>query len=936
MNGIPSGPSFKKSRHLPLLRIGREALAPAALAMLLSVLSLGADQTSVVTYHYDSARTGQNRREKFLTPANVTPSQFRQLFSQFVDGQVYAQPLYVSDVVMGVGTPQAGTKHNVVFVATEGDSVFAFDADNNKGPNATFLWHADLLRDPAYGAAPGATTVKQGEAGIWCTDISPQIGITSTPAIDPASGALYIAAKSKEVDASGVAHYVLRLHALDVSSGAEKAGSPVVMGSTTIGGPDGGYTNNTAISVPGTGDGSDGTTMRFNALRQNQRVGLLLKNGVLYIASGSHCDTMPFHGWVVAYDARTLALLAAFNTTPNGSDGGVWMEGAGLAADEKGNLFFATGNGTFDTTLDAHGFPSQRNFGDSFLKLDAHLNVSDYFTPFNQHCMAVNDTGCPPSWLNGDEDLGSGGVVLIPDNEGPHPHVLTEVGKAGIVYVVDADQMTTANQHYCPTCTNDQNVIVQELPAGPDSVGCTSVPSVWNGNVYFRGDCDVLRAYSLKNSQLTTPPLKSTDQYPGRTTISASGDRNGIVWSLNTSSSNLPAVLNAYDAVNLLPLYSSSSNGSRDNPGSAVPWTSPIDSDGRVYVGTADRLSVYGLFGIGGYDLESPADESFAFDYDGSGKADHLALYRPGTGSIWILKNNAGNFAPVYLQGDPGNGIGGYDLKSPADRAFSFDYGGSGRMDHLVLYRPGTGKISIVRNSAGKFAPLYQGGGIGGYDLLSSADQAFAFDYDGSGKLDHLVLYRPGSGTIWILKNDAGTFTPVYQGSNGIGGYDLKSPADRVLAFDYDRSGKLDHLALYRPGTGTIAILKNSGGTFIPVYQGNNGIGGYDLKSTADRVLVFDYEGSGKLDHLVLYRPGADMLWILKNSAGSFEPVLQGDGIGGYHLASADDQAIAVDYDGSGRLDHLMLYRPGTSKISILQNSAGSFSAAFAAWEHTP
>ena len=880
--------------------------------------SAGLCQTSVVTYHYDTARTGQNTKEKFLTPANVNPNEFRRLFFQPVDGQIYGQPLYLSNVSI----PGKGT-HNVVFVTTEGDSVWAFDADDNQGTNAASLWHANLL-DPAYGAASGATTVPQESQpeGIWCQDISPQIGITSTPVIEPLKGTMYVVAKSKET-VNGVAHYVERLHVLDVSTGAEKTPGPVVLGDTTIGGTDGGFTNATAISVPGTGDGSDGTTVRFNALRENQRVGLLLQGGTLYIATGSHCDSTPFHGWVMAYDANSLKLLSAFNTTPNGSDGGIWMEGSGLAADEKGNIFFTTGNGTFDTTLDSKGFPNHQDYGDSFLKLDAQLKVQDYFTPFNQDQMDGPD-----------QDLGSGGVMLIPDTDGAHAHLLTEVGKLGIVYVVDRDQLTTGNQHFCASCTNDQNVIVQEIPGG---VGCTSVPAAWNGVVYYRGDCDVLKAFPVSNGQLGTP-LKTTDSYSGRITISARHDRNGIAWALNTSTTSPggPEVLNAYDAVSLSPLYSSSSNNSRDSAGGAVPWVTPVDVNGRVYVGAADRLSVLGLYGIGGYDLESSSDLSFPFDYDRSGKADHLVLYRPGTGSVWILKNSAGHFLPVYQQGDPGSGIGGYDLKSTADRAFAFDYSNSGKADHLVLYRPGTGLIWIVKNSAGKFGPVYQGNGIGGYDLQSTADQALAFDYDGSGKLDHLVLYRAGTGTIWILKNDAGVFTPVYQGSSGIGGYDLQSTADRVLAFDYDRSGKLDHLALYRPGTGLIWILKNSAGTFTPVYQGSSGIAGYDLKSAADRVTAFDYDGSGRLDHLALYRPGTDTIWIARNHAGNFTPVYQGGGIGGYKLSSAADQAFALDYDGTGRLDHLVLYRPGTSKISILQNNAGMFDPSFAAWEHTP
>jgi hypothetical protein len=219
--------------------------------------------------------------------------------------------------------------------------------------------------------------------------------------------------------------------------------------------------------------------------------------------------------------------------------------------------------------------------------------------------------------------------------------------------------------------------------------------------------------------------------------------------------------------------------------------------------------------GIGGYDLKSPANRVLVFDYDSTGKADHLVLYRPATGTLWILKNASGAFSPVYHEGDPGSGIGGYDLKSPADRVFAFDYDSSGKLDHLALYRPGTGTIWILKRSGATFAATYHqgdpGNGIGGYDLRSRADQAFAFDYDGSGKLDHLALYRPGTGTIWILKNASGTFSPVYQQGdpgNGIGGYDLKSPADRVFAFDYNRTATFDHLALYRPGTGTIWILK--------------------------------------------------------------------------------------------------------------------------------
>jgi hypothetical protein len=348
--------------------------------------------------------------------------------------------------------------------------------------------------------------------------------------------------------------------------------------------------------------------------------------------------------------------------------------------------------------------------------------------------------------------------------------------------------------------------------------------------------------------------------------------------------------------------------------------------------------------GIDGYDLLSTADRAIPYDYDGSGKLDHLVLYRPGTGMISILQNVGGTFTPVYTSGDSANGIGSYDLNSAVDQAFAFDYDSSGKLDHLVLYRPGTGTISILKNTAGTFAPVYfpssPSSGIGGYDLSSPADQAFAFDYDSSGELDHLVLYRRGTGMISILQNVAGTFIPVYASGNppnGIGGYDLSSPADQMFAFDYDGSGKLDHLVLYRPGTSTISILKNTAGTFAPVYfpsSPSSGIGGYDLSSPADQAFAFDYDSSGNLDHLVLYRPGIGMISILQNVAGTFTPAYASgnppNGIGGDDLSSPADQMFGFDYDGSGKLDHLVLYRPGTGMISILKKTNGTFSPIYA------
>ena len=338
--------------------------------------------------------------------------------------------------------------------------------------------------------------------------------------------------------------------------------------------------------------------------------------------------------------------------------------------------------------------------------------------------------------------------------------------------------------------------------------------------------------------------------------------------------------------------------------------------------------------GIGDFDLLSPLDHAFAFDYDSSGKQDHLVLYRPGTGAISILALRGGDFRTVYSQPDPGLGIGDFDLQSPADRAFAFDYDSSGKRDHLVLYRPGTGAIAIVAaHRNGGFRTVYpqpgSGPGIGDFDLRSPADRGFAFDYDGSGKQDHLVFYRPGTGAIAIIaahRNGGGR--TVYSRPDpgpGIGIYDLQSPDDRVFAFDYDGSGKQDHLVLYRPGTGGISILAHKDGGFPSVYSTPSppspgiGIGQYNLRSVFDRGFAFDFDSGGKRNYLVFYRPGNDhRFWIIRRG-GHFAPVFQEPTIGGYDLASPADRAFGCDYNSTGTQDHLVLFRPGSGMISILK-----------------
>ena len=532
----------------------------AVMLSMLLFLVLGAQaQTNVVTQHNDIARTGQNLNETILTPANVNSNTFGKLFSYSIDGQAYAQPLYVAGVRMGSGTVQAGTTHNVVFVATEHDSVYAFDADSNGGPNASPLWKITLL-DSAHGAGSGATTVPNGDLGT--DDINPEIGITATPVIDTASNTLYVVGKTKE---NGT--YFQRLHALDITTGAEKSGSPVPL----------------VAQVTGNGNGSSGGQLRFDAKLENNRAGLLLLNGIVYIAFAAHGDQGPYHGWILAYDAATLQQTSAFCATPNGAASGIWMSGAGLAADtiNSGRLFVATGNGAFNAT---YPYNPSMNYGDDLIRLETGggMSVSDQFTAFNQLDLS-----------NQDLDLGSGGVLLLPDqSSGGHTHLMVQGGKEGRIYLVDRDNLGGFN-------SNGDN-IVQEITKQIGG-GLYSTPAYWNGRLYFWASSDNLKSFSFSNGIINNVTATSSENsgFPGATpSISSNGNSNGIVWDVLTSaySSGGSAVLLAHNASNVSStLYSSSQISSRDNPGGATKFVVPTITNGKVYVGTSNFLSVYGL-----------------------------------------------------------------------------------------------------------------------------------------------------------------------------------------------------------------------------------------------------------------------------------------------------------------------------------------------------
>ena len=505
----------------------------------LLVASRGAAQ--VVTAQYDNARTGSNPRERRLTPRLVNAATFGKVGALPVDGDVYAQVLYLPSITI----PGKG-KRGVIFVATEHNSVYAFDASAVGAP----LWRVNLS------GADGETLAARDVA---CPFIRPEVGITPTPVIDTTTGTIYVLARTKEHG-----RYVQRLHALDVTTGAPRH-APVEI----------------SASVRGSGAGSVGGVVAFDARRENPRAALLLTNGRVILSWASSCDVGPYHGWIMAYDARTLAQVAAFNATPDGADGGIWQGDAGLAADANGHIFAATGNGTFDAATGG------RDYGDTILELSLGANgfgVVDYFTPFNEKVLNEQDG-----------DLGSGAPLLLPRQPGPHPDLLFMGGKGGGVYLLDRARLGKFKR-------GADSVAVQELTAPGMVMGASAY---WNGHVYSLWSNDAIKAFALTNGRLSATPTaqgshKFTD--PGATpTVSSNGGTDGIVWVVETrtwNGSDRPAILHAYDASNVArELYSSELNAARDRAGAAVRFAIPTVAAGRVYVGAKGEVDVYGPIG---------------------------------------------------------------------------------------------------------------------------------------------------------------------------------------------------------------------------------------------------------------------------------------------------------------------------------------------------
>ena len=517
-----------------------------------------------LTHHNDTYRTGQNNSETALTPGNVNKTQFGKLFSYPVDAQTYAEPLWVPNLTVN------GQPHNVVYVETENNSVYAFDADSaTLNPNP--LWHDNL------GTPIPSSQLEVGQ------DLSPLVGATSTPVIDPVNGILYVEARTYETtppvgqcvnpNQPPPNPFVHRLHALSLTTGAEMPGSPVII----------------CASVPGKGYDNSGGTIYFNTQRQNQRPALLLLNGTVYMAFGALEDIDYYHGWILGYTynpgAGTFTQSYVFNDTPNGQKGGIWQSGGGLLADSSGNIYTSLGNGTFDA------YKSGSDYGVGFLKLSSSLQLLDYFAPFNQYDLNLEIIN---------SDLASAGPMLVPDQTSSIPHLAIACGKAGTIYLINRDTLGEYN-------TTDDNVVqalYQTIGVTTVPTGNWGTPAYFNGQIYLQGIADPMRQYDLSLSPsplLSANPLAVSADIIGYASptpvISSNGTNNGIVWLIQAS--NAPksnGVLRAYDAANIAhELYNSSLAGTRDKAGLDNKFATPTVANGKVYVPGSQELDVYGL-----------------------------------------------------------------------------------------------------------------------------------------------------------------------------------------------------------------------------------------------------------------------------------------------------------------------------------------------------
>ncbi len=652
------------------------------------LLAPGLGAQAVLTWHNDAARTGQNLGETILTPANVNSTNFGLKFKLSVDGQVDAQPLYVPLLSIG------GATHNVVYIATENDTLYAFDADTGAQ-----LWSQSV----ADGENPS------DDRG--CGQVTPQIGVTSTPAIDLTSGphgTIYLVAMTKD----NSNNYHQRLHAIDLVTHAEEFGGPMEVQAT--------YPKTSGVTT-------------FDSKQYKDRAGLLILNGVVYTSWASHCDINPYTAWLIGYNESTLSRVSVLNMTPNGSEGSIWQAGAGPAADSNSNVYFLLANGTFDTTLNGAGLPSKGDYGNAFMNISTSsgLAVADYFTMYN----TTNES-------NNDEDLGSGGAMVLPtlNDALGHPHPLAVgAGKDGNAYVVDRSNMGKFNK-------NNDSAIYQQFGLGGSVF---SSPAWFNNTLYYGPVGSQLSAYPYSGGSFGAASSQTSTNftYPGTTpSISANGSVNGIVWAMENSS---PAVLHAYDATNLAnELYNSNqAANSRDQFGVGNKFMTPTIAHGKVFAAATssdNSTNVVGVFGL--LKTTPPGD----FNLDG-----HVDL-------LW-QNSSSGLIAMWYLGGTQGNQYQSWAEASNAPAGWNLicaaDFNGDGHPD-LVLQNTSTGQV-VVWYMGGAAGNTYESWawlsieGPAGWTLVA------AIDMNGDGHPD--LIWENASTrqvVVWYMGGSQGN---VYQ-----------------------------------------------------------------------------------------------------------------------------------------------------------------------------
>jgi hypothetical protein len=501
---------------------------------------------NVLTYHDDNMRTGLMPLETILTPANVKSTTFGKLGVFSTDGKVDGEPLYVSNVTIN------GVARNVIYVATEHDSVYAFDANS-----LLKLWQVTVLTS---GEMPG-------DEVYGCTQVNPEVGITDTPVIDRNKNAIYFVAMTK--DSNSVYHQ--RLHALDLATGTELFGGPTEI----------------QAKYPGTGDNSHNGFVVFDPEAYYERSALLELAGNIYLTFTSHCDREPYTGWLLQYSSATLQQTGVLNVTPNGGRGAIWQAGTGIAADADGNIYFLDANGTFDTTLDGNGFPINGDYGNAMIKVSTSggLKVADYFNTYNTVLESQQDL-----------DLGSGGAILLPDisvSANKKVHLVIGAGKDGNIYVASRDNMGKWNPN------NNNNLYQQLTGALPN--GSWSMPAYFHNTVYFGGLNDFVKAFPIVSGKLAPLPSSQTSTsyiYPGPTpSVSSNQSQNGILWAIEVRGDLGTAILHAYNALDLTQeLYNSDQAGFRDEFGPSTRFNTPMIANGRVYVSTPTGVVMFGLF----------------------------------------------------------------------------------------------------------------------------------------------------------------------------------------------------------------------------------------------------------------------------------------------------------------------------------------------------